>query len=75
MSIVNQVVDRLHVSASERDVAFALNKVLKKKHRTDPRLFWERVKLYRAGIERHKTNQELFYWIAKGMESERRTAL
>jgi hypothetical protein len=65
MSIVNQIVDRLHVGDSDRAVVRYVRSRLTKKARR-PAFRAERKKAYRMAIARHHRNQDLFLAVCRG---------
>jgi hypothetical protein len=66
MSIVENIVGRLHVSASARDVIRAIRSKLKKPHRRDPSKREARKEMYRKGLAAHERNKTLYLGIMSG---------
>ena len=60
MSIITNVVGRLHVSASNREVVRAVRKALKRKFRHNYAFRRDRHSVYREAIEQHAANRKLF---------------
>ena len=68
MNIVNQIVDRLHVSASTRGVLRAMRDGMAPNMRCAPELRTNRHLVYRAGLQRHYMNQREFCYVESGGE-------
>lgn len=64
--IVDQVVDRQHVSTSDVGIIRAIRSALREGPRTDPALRDLRKDLYRAGLATHHANQDLYDFVMKG---------
>lgn len=66
MWIAGRIADRLHVSASNREVIKAVRKALKKPYRHSQLWRKARKALYRAAIKRHAANGGLYAYVMRG---------
>jgi hypothetical protein len=60
MSVGHFIADRLHVSATNREVIRTARNVLARQHRTGPDYRDKRHELYRLALEAHRENRELY---------------
>ncbi len=66
MNAARWLVNRLHVSTSERAVVRFLRSKIAQPDRTNPEKKRERKKFYRAGLTAHRENRELYISVTKG---------
>jgi len=66
MQIVKQIVDRLHVSATRREVIKAVYYALKRKARRDPGYRRERRLLYADALRAHEQNRLVYVAVMSG---------
>ena len=64
--MIRNIVGRLHVSASSRDVIREIRNSLKKKARRNSKLRQARKEAYREGLEIHKENVALYNCVMSG---------
>jgi hypothetical protein len=65
MSVIDNIVDRLHVGTSNRQVIRAIWLKLKPASRTR-KVRKERHRAYRAALQRHAKNRELYVAVVSG---------
>lgn len=66
MSIVRNIVGRLHVSASDRDVIRAVSRSIMRAYRFEPELSAERKRCYREALRCHAENRKLYRYVMSG---------
>jgi len=64
--MIRQIVGRLHVSASPRDVIRAVRKALLKSARQDPKHREARKGMYREALSVHGENRDLYHAVMTG---------
>lgn len=66
MSVVNRIVDALHVGEPDIAVVRAVYQRMRPDTRRDQRVREERKVLYRSALDRHHKNQEVYRFVVNG---------